>query len=347
MRRQVFPHPPVDARGFDHHFVRIIKGRDAIPSWAGWSCTHRLRRRRVSSSGRVVGRERLLVVVHDLAEVTGPVTAASTTPLSSPFVMLLLGTTESKLASIIIPGRLDKWSSMKLDDGHPLTQFHSKFWGKSMETEERQWRNAQGDPSNIEPGCYALDIGIPGILVDKMWIRAEYLEIYDYFEDYYYKTEGLGRCPGGVLTGQPGIGECTWFIIVSLLLRFRRGCKGKSMWIYYAIRRRIGERKPVIWYWQQTLRLFVEEGVYESPPDFELFWLKYITWTMVDSNTGIPRQLIPHDTSLFVIYITPPAKQRWSRMDKTVVPTVAVMNPWTREEIYQASAVFFSHITSC
>jgi hypothetical protein len=122
------------------------------------------------------------------------------------------------------------------------------------------------------------------------------------------------------------------------------------MWIYYAIRRRISERKPVIWYWQKTLFLFVEEGVYESPPDFKLFWLKFITWTMVDSDesqAGIPTDLIPHDTTLFVIFVTSPARNRWSRMEKTVQPLVVVMNPWTRKEIYQASAAFFSHITSC
>jgi hypothetical protein len=86
-----------------------------------------------------------------------------------------------------------------------------------MAIEEQQWRNAQGDSGNssyvdhdrgddIEPGCYALDIAIKGIQFKKIWIRAEYLEIYDYFEDYYNKTEAFGRCPGGVLTGQPGIG---------------------------------------------------------------------------------------------------------------------------------------------
>jgi hypothetical protein len=98
------------------------------------------------------------------------------------------------------------------------------------------------------------------------------------------------------------------------------------------------------------LFLFVEEGVCRSPPDFELFWLQNITWTMVDSDeseAGVPPHLIPHDTSLFVIYVTSLAKKLWSRMQKTVRPSVVVMNPWTRKEIYQASAVFFSHIMSC
>ena len=112
-----------------------------------------------------------------------------------------LGTTESKLSSVIIPGRLDNWSSTKLDDDHPLAQFHSKFWGKSLETEEKQWRDAQGDSSDTEPGCYALEIGIPGIRVDKIWIRAEYIEIYDYFEDYYNQAGGFSRCPRGRADG--------------------------------------------------------------------------------------------------------------------------------------------------
>jgi hypothetical protein len=63
-----------------------------------------------------------------------------------------------------------------------------------------------GKGDDIKPGCYVLDIAIKGIQFKKIWIRAEYLEIYDYFEDYYNEADRIARCPGGVLTGQPGIG---------------------------------------------------------------------------------------------------------------------------------------------
>jgi len=56
-------------------------------------------------------------------------------------------------------------------------------------------------------------------------------------------------------------------------------------------------------------------------------------WTVVDSdpsNDGAPPRLIPHGTRLFAIHFTTPG---WSGMEKTVIPTVVVMNSWTRGEI--------------
>jgi hypothetical protein len=64
-----------------------------------------------------------------------------------------------------------------------------------------------------------------------------------------------------------------------LLLR-----KGKSFWIYYALRRRIAERKPVIWYHEKTCFLFVNEGVYHMPKDFLPGYFKSVIWTLVDSD---------------------------------------------------------------
>ena len=42
--------------------------------------------------------------------------------------------------------------------------------------------------------------------------------------------------------------------------------KGKSVWVYYALRRCLAESKPVIWYYCGACYLFVEEGVYRCPP---------------------------------------------------------------------------------
>jgi hypothetical protein len=39
--------------------------------------------------------------------------------------------------------------------------------------------------------------------------------------------------------------------------------KGKSVWIYYALRRRLAERQPVMLYYQGMRLLFVDEGVFE------------------------------------------------------------------------------------
>ena len=134
-----------------------------------------------------------------------------------------------------------QWSASRVRSDH-LAQFHTKFWGKSMEEEEEEWRNAQpppltgdeghdrddkmdgdrdgdagmdedegmdqGDKDNdVIPGCYMLDISIEGLEISKMWIRAEYIQIFDYIEAF-FKKPGFppGRPPSAVITGQPGIG---------------------------------------------------------------------------------------------------------------------------------------------
>lgn len=50
--------------------------------------------------------------------------------------------------------------------------------------------------------------------------------------------------------------------------------KGKSYWNYYAMRRCLAEKKPVMWYRASVLFLFVEEGVYQSPTYFRSTELK-------------------------------------------------------------------------
>lgn len=83
--------------------------------------------------------------------------------------------------------------------------------------------------------------------------------------------------------------------------------QGKSIWIYYALRRRLAEKKPVIWYRDHSCFLFVEEGVYEVPSGFKSSSFRVFVWTLVDSDEaaeGVPPRLITHGTRLFAIYST-------------------------------------------
>jgi hypothetical protein len=147
------------------------------------------------------------------------------------FLILMSVPQESglSLASVVrIPARMGTWP--KLDDEESLAQLHAKFWGKSMAEEEQEWRNAQSpipaigdygdegqdrdermdvdldEDGDIIRGCYVLDI--EGLGFSKIWIRADYIRIYDYLEIHYKKRAvPAGRAPAGVITGQPGIGE--------------------------------------------------------------------------------------------------------------------------------------------
>ena len=63
------------------------------------------------------------------------------------------------------------------------------------------------DPDDdIIPGCYMLDIGIEG-LIPKLWIRAEYIRVFNSLNAYYDEPSFIDKAPCAVVTGQPGIGE--------------------------------------------------------------------------------------------------------------------------------------------
>ena len=55
-------------------------------------------------------------------------------------------------------------------------------------------------------GCYVLDVSL---LIDrKMWIRSDYIRIYNALEVHYKKNPAPSyRAPSAVVTGQPGIGQ--------------------------------------------------------------------------------------------------------------------------------------------
>jgi hypothetical protein len=185
-------------------------------------------------------------------------------------------------------------------------------------------------------GCYLLDVAV--LMNRKMWIRAEYIRIYNAIEIHYKKNPAPSyRAPSAVITGQPGVGQfqSVFVWVTSNIPLF----KGKSFWIYYALRRRLAERKPVIWYLGGKCYLFVDEGVYQIPRDFPTFSFKTFVWTFVDSDQskdGVPPHLVPHETCYYVIYATSPCKERWSRLHKTTRVIRVIMNPWTREEILRA-----------
>ena len=97
-----------------------------------------------------------------------------------------------------------------------FSDFHAKFWGKSLDDEEREWNNWQsnvdgdddaimdssrGDRDEEEDGTVKSDVDgdndfIPGsfelnvypnpVLAEKeIWIRGEYIRFYDYREKTY------------------------------------------------------------------------------------------------------------------------------------------------------------------
>jgi len=116
--------------------------------------------------------------------------------------------------------------------------------------------------------------------------------------------------------------------------------EGKNVWVYYALRRLLGKRKPVIWYHNSSCYLFIEGVFYlRASTDFPSLDFHIFVWTLVDSDEakeGIPSCLVLHGTRLYVLYSTSLRKERWSRLHKTVRPVKLIMNPWSRKEINHA-----------
>ena len=144
---------------------------------------------------------------------------------------------ESGLASIIgsPPADLNEWESFKADPVSALSQWHIKFWGKIIADEQKSC-DAQPPASmegsglgndgrdedkimdvdtsegvnlddDIIPGCHFLHIDIKKFPYPKIWIRAEYIRIYDALEAYYNQPSYPYLAPAAVITGQPGVGE--------------------------------------------------------------------------------------------------------------------------------------------
>lgn len=213
------------------------------------------------------------------------------------------------------------WSTSKLGECYPYSQLHAKYWGKSMAAEEQEWRNSQNDmevddsdpESETGPGCYLLDFQL-GLWGSRLWVRKDYIRLYDFCNQWYGQaTSGDFRyqAPSVVITGQSGIGRVVFLTTVSSSNTAR---KGKSLWINYAVRRRLGEAKPFIWYCADRGFLFVEEGVfYKRLDDLPDSFTRYL-WTFVDvdeSPDNIPSRLYCHGLNLFNIYTASLSSRTW------------------------------------
>ncbi|KAI0248219.1 hypothetical protein BJV78DRAFT_1239036 [Lactifluus subvellereus] len=229
------------------------------------------------------------------------------------------------------PSTLDSvWAALKLPGNHPLSQLRDKFWNYSVEQEQIEWRrnHPEGETmkvdqddesiaSEIGPGSYPLDLGIKGLEQSKLWIRQDYIRIYNYCQQFYDKLGGDDLPPSVVITGQPGI--------------------GKTYWIRYALRRRLGEGNVIIWCGGAGRYLFAEDGVFEVPSNHKNTDFKRRVWTLADSDGCDPRALTHHGSNLFLMYTTSPRRKRWAPLAKTTRLITLVMNPWTREELFHAA----------
>jgi hypothetical protein len=103
-------------------------------------------------------------------------------------------------------------SLSKLEEGHRFSQLCSKYWGKVIEHDAKQWRKSHSSVKvnhtvEIGPKCFGLDLGI-NLKCSKMWVRQDYIRIYDYCSERHEAgpSSATERARSVVITGQPGVG---------------------------------------------------------------------------------------------------------------------------------------------
>ncbi|CAA7262754.1 unnamed protein product [Cyclocybe aegerita] len=194
-----------------------------------------------------------------------------------------------------------------------------------MEDERDAWRQSEGLPPlddkadvgevGILPGCYALKVGIPGFGYTSIWLRAEYIRIFNVCEEYFAKITGRQakkdssrRPPSFVISGQPGI--------------------GKTLWLYYAARRFAAERRAFIWVHGNGCYLYTEEGVFEVPDNWQDsdFIPGIPIWTLIDSTSG--KDTLRAFTASQIYFVVCLASTTRDRRMKHTIPFRLTMNPW-------------------
>ena len=104
------------------------------------------------------------------------------------------------------------WPILSASDA--LSNLHAKFWGVDIHEDEVKWLLTQPegqlmdvDGSEVGPGCFLLDLQGAIVTRSKLWVRKDYLRIYDECKSYYDEPDA--ETPRSVvITGQPGVGEC-------------------------------------------------------------------------------------------------------------------------------------------
>jgi hypothetical protein len=159
--------------------------------------------------------------------------------------------------------------------------FYEQFWGNPLPQEHKD-----SVPENSDNLLPTYPHPIINTELCRLFIRAEYVWLYNWVEQTYNSQGGTSNLPlAVVLTGQPGIGK---YSIIDTRNSFFDTplCIGKSLWAYYILHWHLGERSITLWFQKPECHLFCSEGVLVIPATFSFNRLKFSLhiWTIVDST---------------------------------------------------------------
>ena len=101
------------------------------------------------------------------------------------------------------------------DDDTYVSELHAKYWGVSINQDESEWVASHGelvendpDGSEVVRGCFTLNFLSGGRTVSQLWVRKDYLRIYDSCDHHcQFALDKETLSPTAIITGQPGVGE--------------------------------------------------------------------------------------------------------------------------------------------
>lgn len=115
------------------------------------------------------------------------------------------------------PDVLRLWHSNKVTyTNHVFVALFEKYWGKSIEDEEAQWRKSAGT-MDVDDSNFVLDFSIEGIHPSKDLVRLDFIRIYDELEKWLIRKAMGSIAPSALPTGQPGIGKSVWIKYAALV----------------------------------------------------------------------------------------------------------------------------------
>jgi len=102
----------------------------------------------------------------------------------------------------------------KKGEGAYVSVLHAKYWGVTIDHDEAEWVGAHGqlmenDGSEVVRGCFTLDLPSDGRTLSRLWVRKDYLRIYDNCHSHcQHVWDNRLLPPIAIITGHPGVGEC-------------------------------------------------------------------------------------------------------------------------------------------
>jgi hypothetical protein len=229
-----------------------------------------------------------------------------------------------------------------------FTSLWNILWNENVDLIHRVTVVRDSDPAEDEdldiPPTIRVLQGLPKILsCGDIFIRDQYDDACEALESLCVKLSAV------IITGQIGIGEMKFPVSAFGGDRYSHIHLGKTMFLYYLLALRLRNKQPTFFqFTKDVVILFDDHGVTLLPPGYANTSAPKGSWALIDSNADV--QTVPpiftgQRCPYFVVVAAPLCSKRWWSLQH-YRPRIRVwyMEPFTLEELIQASVSFFSQV---